>query len=116
MYQVPFAEAVKNELGLKTMCVGAITEPGQVNTIIACRRADLVAMGRPHLTNPDWTLHAAAWYGTRRIAVPQPYIAGAAQLFRETEKTRAKQEDLLRKAKPKRHHTDATLALRDAAE
>jgi anthraniloyl-CoA monooxygenase len=116
MYQVPFAEAVKNELGLKTMCVGAITEPGQVNTIIACRRADLVAVGRPHLTNPDWSLHAAAWYGTRRIAVPRPYLSGAAQLYRETEKTRSKQDELQRKAKPKRHHTDRTLAFRDAAE
>ena len=116
MYQVPFAETLKNELGVKTMCVGAITEPGQVNTIIACRRADLVAVGRPHLTNPNWALHAAAWYATRRIAVPPPYIAGAAQLYRETEKTRAKQDELQRKAKPKRHHTDATLAFRSAAE
>ncbi len=116
MYQVPFAETVKNELGLKTMCVGAITEPGQVNTIIACRRADLVAVGRPHLTNPNWALHAAAWYGTRHVAVPQPWLSGAAQLFRETEKTRDKQAELQRKAKPKRHHTEQTLAFRSAAE
>lgn len=116
MYQVPFAESVKNELGLKTMCVGAITEAGQVNTIIACRRADLVAIGRPHLTNPNWSLHAAAWYATRRIAVPPPYQSGAAQLFRETEKTRDKQAELQRKAKPKRHHTEKTIAFRTAAE
>jgi anthraniloyl-CoA monooxygenase len=115
MYQVPFAEAVKNVLGLKTMCVGAITEAGQVNTIIACRRADLVAVGRPHLTNPNFSLQAAAWYATR-IKVPAPYISGAAQLYRETEKTRDKQADLAKKAKPKRHHTDATLAFRNAAE
>jgi anthraniloyl-CoA monooxygenase len=115
MYQVPFAEAVKNVLGLKTMCVGAITEAGQVNTIIACRRADLVAVGRPHLTNPNFSLHAAAWYATR-LNVPKPYISGAAQLYRETEKTRDKQADLAKKAKPKRHHTDATLAFRNAAE
>ena len=116
MYQVPFAESVKNQLGLRTMCVGAITEPGQVNTIIACRRADLVAIGRPHLTNPNWSLHAAAWYATRRIAVSPPYQSGAAQLFRETEKNREKQAELQRKAKPKRHHTEKTLAFRTAAE
>lgn len=116
MYQVPFAESVKNELGLKTMCVGAITEPGQVNTIIACRRADLVAVGRPHLTNPNWSLHAAAWYATRRVAVPKPYVSGAAQLFRETEKNREKQAELQQKAKPTRHHTEQTLAFRSAAE
>jgi anthraniloyl-CoA monooxygenase len=116
MYQVPFAESVKNELGLATMCVGAITETGQVNTIIACRRADLVAIGRPHLTNPNWALHAAAWYGTRGIAVPPAYQSGAAQLFRETEKAREKQAELQKKAKPKRHHTEKTLAFRTAAE
>jgi len=116
MYQVPFSESIRNELGIKTMCVGAITEPGQINTIIACRRADLVAVGRPHLTDPNWTLHAAAWYNTRRVAVPMPYLSGAAQLYRETEKTREKQAELQAKAKPKRHHTDETLAFRDAAE
>ena len=84
---------------------------------IACRRADLVAVGRPHLTNPNFSLHAAAWYGTRQgVRVPAPYVSGAAQLYRETEKTRDKQADLARKAKPSRHHTDATLAFRNTAE
>lgn len=115
MYQVPFAEAVKNELGLKTMCVGAITEPGQVNTIIACRRADLVAIGRPHLTDAQWSLRAAAWYGVKAVRPPLPYLSGAAQLLRESEKAREKQMELQRKAKPKRHHV-ASAALQDAAE
>ena len=116
MYQVLFAEAVRNELGLRTMCVGAITEAAQVNTIIGCRRADLVAIGRPHLTNPNWTQHAAAWYGRRNIAFPPPYRSGAAQLFRETENAREKQVELQRKAKPARHHTTAMRELRAAAE
>ena len=105
MYQVPYAEAVKNVLGLKTMCVGAITEPGQVNTIVSCRRADLVAVGRPHLTDPNWAMRAAAWYGVRAGRPPAPYMSGASQLMRESEKTREKQTELARKAKPKRHHT-----------
>jgi anthraniloyl-CoA monooxygenase len=115
MYQVPFAEAVKNELGLKTMCVGAITEPGQVNTIIACRRADLVAVGRPHLTDAQWSLRAAAWYGVKAVRPPLPYLSGAAQLLRESEKARQKQAELQKKASPKRHHVAAD-ALRAAAE
>lgn len=94
MYQVPFSETVKNLVGIRTMCAGAITEPGQVNTIIACRRADLVALGRPHLTDPFFTMRAAAHYGTRAVAVPQPYLPGAAQLLRETEKAREKQRAL----------------------
>ena len=116
MYQVPLAEAIKNELGLKTMCVGAITEPGQVNTIVQCRRADLVAVGRPHLTDPNWSLRAAAWYGKRAVKPPLPYLSGAAQLMRESEKVREKARELAIKAKPKRHHTQTTLAFREAAE
>ncbi|MFO1187289.1 MAG: bifunctional salicylyl-CoA 5-hydroxylase/oxidoreductase [Alphaproteobacteria bacterium] len=101
MYQVPFAEAVRNVIGLKTMAVGAITEPAQVNTIIACRRADLVALARPHLMDPYFTRRAAAWYGVK-LPVPPQYLSGAAQALREAEKTRERQLDLQRKAKPKR--------------
>lgn len=101
MYQVPFAEAIRNVTGLKTMAVGAITEPAQVNTIIACRRADLVALARPHLMDPYFTRRAAAWYGVK-LPVPPQYLSGAAQALREAEKTREKQLDLQRKAKPKR--------------
>ena len=115
MYQVPFAEALKNELGLRTMCVGAITEWGQVNTIISCRRADLVAVGRPHLTDPMWALRGAAWYGVKAVRPPLPYLSGAAQLLRESEKARDKQVELQKKAKPKRHHKPAP-ALKAAAE
>jgi anthraniloyl-CoA monooxygenase len=112
MYQVPFAEALKNELGLTTMCVGAITEWGQANTIIGCRRADLVAVGRPHLTDPLWALRGAAWYGARTVRPPLPYLSGAAQLWRESEKARKKQVELQKKAKPQRHDggLDALLA------
>ncbi len=103
MYQVPFSETVRNVVGIRTMCVGAITEPGQVNTIIACRRADLVALGRPHLTDPFFAMRAAAWYGNAAVAVPSPYRPGAAQLMRETARTREKQAELHQKAKPQHH-------------
>jgi anthraniloyl-CoA monooxygenase len=103
MYQVPFADMVRNEVGMKTMCVGAITEAGQVNTIIACRRADLVALARPHLTNPSFTHQAAGWYGARVPDWPKQYWSGRSQIYRESEKSREKQIELQRKAKPKRH-------------
>ena len=74
-----------------------------MNTIIACSRADLVALGRVHLTDPNFALRAAAWYATRAVAVPKPYLPGAAQLMRETAKTRAKQAELQQKAKSPRH-------------
>ena len=52
MYQTPFSDQIRNEAGLATMCVGAITTADQVNTIIAAGRADLVALARPHLVDP----------------------------------------------------------------
>jgi anthraniloyl-CoA monooxygenase len=102
MYQVPFAETIRNVTRMKTMAVGAITEPAQVNTIIACRRADLVALARPHLVDPYFTRRAAAWYGTK-IETPLPYLPGMSQAHRESERARQKQIELQRKAKP-RHH------------
>ena len=100
MYQVPFAETIRNVTRMKTMAVGAITEPAQVNTIIACRRADLVALARPHLVDPYFTRHAAAWYGVK-IDTPPQYLSGMSQAFRESERNRQKQIELQRKAKPR---------------
>ncbi|MGA9795866.1 MAG: FAD-dependent monooxygenase [Rhizomicrobium sp.] len=101
MYQVQFAEGIRNVAKIKTMAVGAITEAAQVNTIIACRRADLVALARPHLIDPYFTLRAAAWYGARNQHVPKQYLSGMAQAEREAARTRERQTELQRKAKPR---------------
>jgi len=101
MYQVQFAEAIRNVTRIKTMAVGAITEPAQINTIIACRRADLVALARPHLIDPYFTQRAAAWYGVKAQATPAQYRSGMAQAFREAERAREKQIELQKKAKPR---------------
>src|SRR5262249_46083523 len=63
MFQTPFSDQVRNEARVATMCVGNITTADQVNTILAAGRADLVALGRPHLVDPAFTMKAAAWYG-----------------------------------------------------
>jgi tRNA-dihydrouridine synthase len=60
MYQTPFADRIRNEVGIRTIAVGAIFEADHVNSIIAAGRADLCAIARPHLANPAWTLHEAA--------------------------------------------------------
>ncbi|MGI9369019.1 MAG: FAD-dependent monooxygenase [Ruegeria sp.] len=104
MFQTHLAEAVRNVPKIATMAVGAITEPAQVNTILHTRRADLVAVGRPHLWNPYFTHQAAAWYGARNDKFwPKQYLSGAVQAFREAEKSREKLQDLQRKAAPGRH-------------
>ncbi len=60
MYQVPFAERIRHEVGLPVLAVGAIQGPDHVNTILAAGRADLCALARPHLLDPHLTLRAAA--------------------------------------------------------
>ena len=82
MYQTPFADRIRNEVGIATMAVGAIYEPDHVNSIIMAGRADLCAIGRPHLADPYWTLHAAAALGYDGVEWPVQYRAGAAQLTR----------------------------------
>jgi anthraniloyl-CoA monooxygenase len=69
-----------------TIAVGNITEADQVNAIIAAGRADLVAIGRPHLTDPQWTLRAAAALGYPSAAWPPQYELGRRQLERERER------------------------------
>ncbi|MFC7399738.1 FAD-dependent monooxygenase [Chelatococcus sp. GCM10030263] len=103
MFQVGFAEAIRNVPQMATMAVGAITEPGQVNTILHTRRADLVALARPHLWNPYFAHQAEAWYGARNQGWPDPYLAGRNQAHREMEKMREKQMALQVKARPARH-------------
>ena len=74
-YQTPYADRIRNRVGVATMAVGSISSADDVNTIIAAGRADLCALGRPHLFDPAWTLHAAA---DQEVSVPWPvqYRAG----------------------------------------
>ncbi|HJW11159.1 MAG TPA: bifunctional salicylyl-CoA 5-hydroxylase/oxidoreductase [Albitalea sp.] len=94
MYQTPFADAIRNEVGIATMAVGAIFEADHVNSIIAAGRADLCAIARPHLANPAWTLLEAARIGhTSGIGAdwPKQYLSGKSQLERNLERERAQE-------------------------
>jgi anthraniloyl-CoA monooxygenase len=101
MFQTPFSDQVRNEARVATMCVGNITTADQVNTILAAGRADLVALGRPHLVDPSFTLKAAAWYGVPDMFCPPQYLPGKEQIFRNAVRDRQDFEDLKIKAKPK---------------
>jgi len=79
MFQTPFADQIRNEAHIPTMAVGNITQADQVNSILMAGRADLVAVGRPHLVDPSWTLRAAAQAGEDGQFVPAPYALGQAQ-------------------------------------
>jgi anthraniloyl-CoA monooxygenase len=103
MYQTPFSDQIRNESGLATMCVGNITTADQVNTIVAAGRADLVALARPHLVDPAFTMRAAAWYDVSAIHCPPQYLAGKEQIFRNSRRDRQELIELRRKTKPKTH-------------
>jgi anthraniloyl-CoA monooxygenase len=103
MYQTPFSDQIRNEAGIATMAVGAITTADQVNTIVAAGRADLVALARPHLMDPFFTMKAAAWYGAVDIACPPQYLSGKDQLFRNAVRERADLTEMKIKSKPKTH-------------
>jgi anthraniloyl-CoA monooxygenase len=82
MFQTPFSDRIRNEGKLATMAVGNIYEPDHANSILAAGRADLVALARPHLVDPFWTLRAAAQLDYRDVAVPPQYLNGMSQLAR----------------------------------
>jgi anthraniloyl-CoA monooxygenase len=82
MFQTPYADKIRNEIGIATMAVGNVTDPDQVNAILAAGRADLVALGRPHLADAAWTLHAAAQLGYVDAPWPVQYLPGKEQLER----------------------------------
>jgi anthraniloyl-CoA monooxygenase len=83
MFQTPFSDRIRNEAGIATMAVGNIYEADHANSILMAGRADLVAVGRPHLADPFWTLHEAARIGDRKAPDwPLPYLAGRDQAWR----------------------------------
>lgn len=114
MFQTPFAEQIRSEAGVATLAVGAITSADQVNTILAAGRADLVALARPHLVNPAFTLLAAADYGVESVDCPPQYYAGRDQAFRNAPRARQELKELRLKARPR--HRYQSEREREAAE
>jgi anthraniloyl-CoA monooxygenase len=80
MFQTPFADRVRQEAGIATIAVGAISEADHVNSIIAAGRADLCAVARPHLANPAWTLTEAAKIGFHEVNWPRQYRSAKVQM------------------------------------
>jgi anthraniloyl-CoA monooxygenase len=78
-YQTPFADRIRNQVGIPTIAVGVISSYDDVNSIVLAGRADLCAVGRAHLYDPHWTLHAASEQGYRGPAAtwPDPFKAGS---------------------------------------
>jgi anthraniloyl-CoA monooxygenase len=86
MWQTPFADRIRNEVGIATIAVGSVYEPDHVNSIVAAGRADLCAIARPHLANSAWTLEAAAQQGYDAQWWPEPYRSAKSQLERNLQR------------------------------
>ncbi len=78
-YQTPFADRIRNEVGIATVAVGVISSYDDVNSLVLAGRADLCALARAHLYDPQWTLHAAAdqGYAGPGAEWPDPLRAGS---------------------------------------
>jgi len=113
MYQAPFSDWVRNEVGIATMTVGAVTSADQVNTLLAAGKADLVALARPHLANPYFTLQASAWYQRHAQHWPLQYLSGRDQAFRLAARERAEQVELRLRARPASHEVRVDEAYED---
>jgi anthraniloyl-CoA monooxygenase len=103
MFQTWFSEQVRLDAKIPTIAVGNITSWDQVNTIIAAGRADVVALARPHLTNPHFTLQAAAFYGHQDQRWPVQYESGQEQSLRLGARERADELELKKAARPSSH-------------
>lgn len=72
-YQTPFSDRIRNEVGIPTIAVGNIQDWDQANSILLAGRADLIALARPHLWDPYFTLHAAHAQGWDEVRWPPQY-------------------------------------------
>ena len=97
MFQTPYAERIRLEVDLPVMAVGNIYEPDHVNSILASGRADLCLLARPHLSDPHWTLRAAAGLGYQDQWWTPQYLSGKRQFERLMERQRAEEEALREK-------------------
>jgi len=73
-YQIPFAEKIKNEVGILTGGVGLITTAEQAEEIISSERADIVLLAREMLRDPYWALHAAKKLNVDLTDWPNQYL------------------------------------------
>lgn len=89
LFQTPFADKIRNEIGIATIAVGAISEADHANSIIAAGRADLCAVARPHLADPAWSLHEAAKIGIKTVPWPKQYRSGKLQYETNIERAAA---------------------------
>ena len=100
MFQAPFADEIRNELGIPTIVAGNITTADQANTLVAAGRTDIVAFGRQIMNQPHFVLMAAAHYGHERQHWPPQYASGKFLAEILAQKDNEEEKELRIAAKP----------------
>jgi anthraniloyl-CoA monooxygenase len=94
LWQTPFSDRIRQEVGIATIAVGGIASVDDVNTILLAGRADLVALARPHLVDPYWTLNAAIDAQYRGHTWPRQYLQGQTARRRDQSAVAARERDV----------------------
>ncbi len=103
MWQTPFSDLVRNETHIPTITTGYIQDIDQVNTILLNGRADLVALGRPLLLDPNFVRNAQAYEQFKPDDIPNQYIAGISHLYPLKAAERKEKEGMKKALKPESH-------------
>lgn len=103
MWQTPFSDAVRNTVHIPTITTGYIQDIDQINTIILNGRADLVALGRPLLLDPNFVRNAQAYEDYRASDIPKQYMTGTSHLYPLKGSERKMIEGMKKALKPESH-------------
>ncbi len=101
MWQTPFSDTVRNTVHIPTITSGYIQDIDQINTIILNGKADLVALGRPLLLDPNFVRNAQAYEQFQPSNIPNQYKAGISHLYPLKASERKQLESMKRALKPK---------------
>lgn len=103
MWMTPFSDAIRNSVNVPTITVGQIHDIDQINTIILNGRADLVALGKPLLLDPNFVRHAQAYEQFQPDDVPNQYQLAVASMFGQKKSERREKEGMKKALKPDSH-------------
>jgi len=103
MWMTPFSDAIRNTVHIPTITVGQIQDIDQVNTILLNGRADLVALGKPLLLDPNFVRHAQAYEQFQPDDIPNQYVQATGSFFGQKKVERREKEGMKKALKPDSH-------------
>jgi len=103
MWQTPFADAIRNGVGIPVMTGGEITDIDQINTVLLNGNADIVSLGRPLLLDASFVRKAQAWEGEPTPNIPSAYARGKDQLYKKEQFVKRQMDGMRRALKPQSH-------------